>query len=104
MVMLTVVLQDLALATMLMRVGRQFVDDPIMQDKTLLTEVNYGSVKKVFVVVKADACMSEEMQRWMVDLSPGTKAEEIAGADHMAMCSRPKELCDVLLRIANKYG
>jgi hypothetical protein len=97
-------MQDLALATMLMRVGRQFVDDPIMQDKTLLTEANYGSVKKVFVVVKADACMSEEMQRWMVDQSPGMESEEIARADHMAMCSRPKELCDVLLRIAGKYG
>lgn len=96
--------EDLALATMLMRVGRQFVDDPIMQDKTLLTEANYGSVKKVFVVVKADACMSEEMQRWMVDQSPGMESEEIARADHMAMCSRPKELCDVLLRIAGKYS
>lgn len=95
--------EDVALATMLMRPGSHFVDDPIMKDKTLLTEANYGSVKKVFVVAKADACTSEEMQRWMVDLSPGTEAEEIAGADHMAMCSRPRELCDVLLRIASKY-
>ena len=87
---------------MLMRPGSQFADDPIMKDETLLTEVGYGSVKKVFVVVKADACMSEEDQRWMVDLSPGTEVEEIAGADHMAMCSRPRELCDILLRIANK--
>uniref|UniRef100_A0ACD5XFA2 Uncharacterized protein n=1 Tax=Avena sativa TaxID=4498 RepID=A0ACD5XFA2_AVESA len=96
--------EDLALASMLVRPGSQFVDDPIMKDETLLTEANYGSVKKVFVVVKADAAMSEGFQRWMVELSPGTEAEEIAGADHMAMLSRPRELCDVLLRIADKYG
>lgn len=94
--------EDLALATMVVRPGSQFVDDPIMKDEALLTEANYGSVKKVFVVVKDDACTSEETQRWMVDLSPGTEAEEIAGADHMPMCSRPRELCDVLLRIASK--
>jgi hypothetical protein len=88
---------------MLTRQGSQFVDDPIMKDETLLTEANYGSVKKVFVVVKADACTPEELQRWMVDLSPGTEAEELAGADHMAMCSRPRELCDVLLAIAGKH-
>ncbi|CAM0884657.1 unnamed protein product [Alopecurus aequalis] len=94
--------EDLALATMLVRPGSQFVDDPIMKEEALLTEANYGSVKKVFVVAKADASSSEELQRWMVDLSPGTEAEEIAGADHMAMCSAPRELCDVLLKIASK--
>jgi hypothetical protein len=95
--------QDLALATMLMRPGSQFAEDPIMKDETLLAEGNYGSVKKVFVVVKADACTSEDLQRWLVDLSPGTEAEELAGADHMAICSRPSEVCDVLLAIARKH-
>jgi hypothetical protein len=37
----------------------------------------------------------------MVNLSPGTEAQEIAGADHMAMCSRTRELYDVLPSIAN---
>ena len=96
--------EDLTLATMLVRPGRQFVDDPMVKDETLLTDANYGSVKKVYVVAMEDAVFSEEMQRWMVDLSPGTETEEIAGADHMAMFSKPRELCDVLLRIASKHA
>ena len=28
---------------------------------------------------------------------------EIKGADHMAMLSKPQELCDSLLKIATKY-
>ena len=54
------------------------------------------------VVAKADGSSTEEMQRWMVAMSPGTEVEEIAGADHAVMSSRPRELCDLLLRIANK--
>ncbi|KAM3354131.1 hypothetical protein ACQJBY_025018 [Aegilops geniculata] len=96
--------EDLTLATMLVRPGRQFGDDAMVKDEALLTDGNYGSVKKVYVVAMEDAAFSEEMQRWMVDLSPGTEAEEIAGADHMAMFSKPRELCDVLLRIASKHA
>ncbi|KAF7032739.1 hypothetical protein CFC21_043886 [Triticum aestivum] len=92
---------DHTLATMLVRPGCQFLDDPTMKDEVLLTDANYGSVNKVYVVAMADASNSEEMQHWMVDLNPGTEAEEIAGADHMAMCSKPRELCGVLLRIAD---
>ena len=96
-------MQDLALAKMLVRPGNLFMEDPAMKNASLLTDDNYGSVKKVYVVAKADGSSTEEMQRWMVDMSPGTEAEEIAGADHMAMCSKPRELCDVLLRIASKH-
>ncbi|XP_037410292.1 probable esterase PIR7A [Triticum dicoccoides] len=88
--------EDLTLATMLVRPGRLFVDDAMVKDETLLTDANYASV------AMEDASFSEEMQRWMVDLSPGTEAKEIAGADHMAMFSKTRELCDVLLRIAGK--
>ncbi|XP_040379910.1 probable esterase PIR7A isoform X2 [Oryza brachyantha] len=95
--------EDLTLATMLVRPGTQFIDDPIMKDETLLTDGNYGSVKRAFVVAMDDASSNQDMQRWIIDLSPGVEVEEIAGADHMAMCSKPRELCDVLLRIAAKY-
>ncbi|EMS46077.1 hypothetical protein TRIUR3_33741 [Triticum urartu] len=71
-------------------------EDPVMKDASLLTDTNYGSVKKVYVVAKADGSSTEEMQRWMVLLSPGTEVEEIAGADHAIMSSRPRELCDAL--------
>ncbi len=95
--------QDLALAKMLVRPGNQFMDDPVMKDESLLTNGNYGSVKKVYVIAKADSSSTEEMQRWMVAMSPGTDVEEIAGADHAVMNSKPRELCDILIKIANKY-
>lgn len=95
--------QDLELAKLLLRPGSQFMEDPMMKDETLLTGSNYGSVKRVFVIAKADSSSTEEMQRRMADLSPGAEVEEIAGADHMAMLSKPTELCEVLVKIANKY-
>ena len=78
------------------------MDDPTMKDETLLTHANFGSVKRVFVIAKADTSNTEEMQRQTVDLSPGTDVEEIAGADHMAMLSKPTEVCEVLVRIADR--
>lgn len=95
--------QDLELAKLLLRPGSQFMEDPMMKDETLLTGSNYGSVKRVFVIAEADSSSTEEMQRRMADLSPGAEVEEIAGADHMAMLSKPTELCEVLVKIANKY-
>jgi len=94
--------EDLTLAKMLVRPGNQFLDDPVMKDEALLTAANYGSVKKVFVVAKADESSTEEMQRWMVEMSPGTEVEEIAGADHAVMNSKATELCEVLGRIASR--
>ncbi|KAF8762485.1 hypothetical protein HU200_009454 [Digitaria exilis] len=95
--------EDLTLAKLLVRPGNQFLDDPAMKDEALLTASNYGSVRKVFVAAKADGSSTEEMTRWIVGTNPGTEVEKIAGADHFVMNSKPRELCDVLLRIANKY-
>nr|CAB3475349.1 unnamed protein product [Digitaria exilis] len=95
--------KDLTLAKLLVRPGNQFLDDPAMKDEALLTASNYGSVRKVFVAAKADGSSTEEMTRWIVGTNPGTEVEKIAGADHFVMNSKPRELCDVLLRIANKY-
>ncbi|XP_002459051.2 probable esterase PIR7A [Sorghum bicolor] len=94
--------EDLELGKLLIRPGFQFMDDPTMKDETLLTHANFGSVKRVFVIAKADTSNTEEMQRQTVDLSPGTDVEEIAGADHMAMLSKPTEVCEVLVRIADR--
>ena len=54
--------EDLTLAKLLARPGNRFMDDPVMKDEALLTAANYGSVKKVFVVAKADESSMEEMQ------------------------------------------
>ncbi|CAM0958849.1 unnamed protein product [Alopecurus aequalis] len=96
--------EDLALGKMLVRPGNQFLDDAVMKDAGLLTADNYGSVKKVYVVAKADESSTEEMQRWMVALSPGVEVEEIAGADHAVMSSKPTELRDLLVKITNNLN
>ena len=94
--------EDVTLAKLLVRPGNQFLDAPLMKDEALLTAANYGSVKKVYVVAKADEASTEEMQRWILAMSPGTEIEEIACADHAVMNSKAREHCDVLGRVAGR--
>ncbi|KAJ1286987.1 hypothetical protein BS78_03G395100 [Paspalum vaginatum] len=95
--------EDLTLAKLLARPGNQFLDDPVMKDETLLTADNYGSVKKAYVVAGADGSSTDEVRRWMEAMNPGTHVEEIAGADHMVMLSKPTELSELLMKIAEKH-
>ncbi|KAG0540908.1 hypothetical protein BDA96_03G449900 [Sorghum bicolor] len=98
--------EDVTLAKLLVRPGNQFMDDPVMKDEALLTAANYGSIKKVFVVAKAahgSSASTEEVQRWIEATNPGTEVQEIAGADHAVMNSKPRELCDVLVGVARRY-
>ncbi|BAS76074.1 Os01g0934600 [Oryza sativa Japonica Group] len=92
---------DLTLAKLLMTPGSQFQDDPMMKDDKLLTSANYGSVKRVCLIGMGDDI--KELHRYLITLSPGTEVEEIAGADHNIMCSKPRELCDLLAKISSKY-
>uniref|UniRef100_A0A0D9V9Y2 AB hydrolase-1 domain-containing protein n=1 Tax=Leersia perrieri TaxID=77586 RepID=A0A0D9V9Y2_9ORYZ len=93
--------EDRTLAISLARPGSQFMDDPIMKDDKLLTVANYGSVKRVYLIAKED--FNVELLHSMVALSPGTEVEEIAGADHSVMSSKPRELSDILAKIGSKY-
>ncbi|XP_008800037.2 probable esterase PIR7A [Phoenix dactylifera] len=93
--------KDLTLATMLVRPGRQFLDEITRED--MITEKNYGSVSRVFIVSKEDGSLMPDFQYWMTERSPGVEVKEIEGADHMVMLSKAKELCNVLLGIAKKY-
>ncbi|WOK95991.1 putative esterase PIR7A [Canna indica] len=92
--------QDLALATFLVRPGLLFVGD--LSSNFTLTENNYGSVKRAFVVVKQDQALVEDFQLWMVEQSPPAEVKEIDCADHMVMISKPNELCNVLVEIAEE--
>ncbi|WOK95992.1 hypothetical protein Cni_G04699 [Canna indica] len=93
--------EDLALATSLLRPGSFFFKD--LSDNMVLTEKNYGSVKRAFIVCKEDKAMVEDLQLWMVKRSPPpAEVKEIDGADHMVMLSKPKELCDLLLEVADR--
>ncbi|TVU19089.1 hypothetical protein EJB05_35221, partial [Eragrostis curvula] len=98
--------EDLTLGLMLIRPANTFTtnnpDEVTMRDAKLLTEERYGSARRVFVVVEEDRGIPAEFQRRMVAQSPGVEVEEISGADHMVMLSRPQELVELLVRIANK--
>ncbi|KAI8023066.1 Methylesterase 4 [Camellia lanceoleosa] len=65
----------------------------------------YGFVTQVFIVCNEDYTILEEYQWWTIVKSRGVKeVKEIKGADHMAMFSKPRELCCCcLLEIANKH-
>lgn len=69
----------------------------------IVTEDKYGSARRVFIVCKEDLAMTEGFQRWMIEASPGAEVEEIEGADHMVMLSKPADLCKLLLEIAARY-
>ncbi|CAN6360349.1 unnamed protein product [Urochloa humidicola] len=97
--------EDLTLGLMLIKPANAFTtgnpDEVVMRDAKLLTEQRYGSARRVFVVAEDDHGIPAEFQRRMVAQSPGIQVEQIAGADHMAMLSRPEILVELLTRIAS---
>ncbi|OAY77514.1 putative esterase PIR7A [Ananas comosus] len=94
--------EDFVLATMLVRPGRLFIEDAMI-DEIAAEKSTYELVSRVYVMCKDDKSMTEEFQRWMIERSPGAEVQEIEGADHMVMLSKPKELFDLLMQIASKY-
>lgn len=64
----------------------------------------YGSATRVYVVCNEDEAITEKFQRWMIANGGVKEVMEIKGADHMAMFSKTRELCNCLLEIANKYS
>lgn len=93
--------EDLELAKMLVRPWGVFLED--MANESLLTKEKFGSVSRVFIVCQDDLVMKEKCQRWMIENSPPNQVKLIAGADHMAMLSKPKELCLCFQEIAENF-
>lgn len=94
-------MQDLELAKTLVRPGSLFLEDLAKEKK--FSENGYGSVQRIYVVCNEDKAMIEAYQRWMIQNYEPTEIVEIPGADHMAMLSKPQQVCDSLLEIAHKY-
>lgn len=82
--------------------GSTYVAD--LQRQPPFSEGRYGSVSKVYVVVKQDLAIVEEHQRWMIANFAVTEVREMAGADHMAMLSAPEELAGHLADVAYAYA
>nr|GMD55241.1 methylesterase 10-like [Ipomoea batatas] len=94
--------EDLELAKMLMRPNGFYVED--LAKESLLTEGKYGTVRRAYVVCQDDEVMSEEFQKYNIENSPPDEVKSIAGAAHMVMLSKPRELCVSLLELAAKYS
>jgi pimeloyl-ACP methyl ester carboxylesterase len=68
----------------------------------VLTPERYGAVRRVYVVAEDDEWKPPEMQRLMSSWNPGTEVTVLRGADHMPMSSKPTELSELLMVIADK--
>lgn len=95
--------QDLSLATLLVRPYPGRVDAKPSEELLALTKENYGSVRRVYVVAEQDIILPEEVQRWMIELNPVDEVKVISGSDHMLMFSKPQELSSCLQAIAEEY-
>ncbi|KAL6613858.1 hypothetical protein ACP70R_036128 [Stipagrostis hirtigluma subsp. patula] len=93
--------EDLTLAMAMVRPSRRFQDDATMKGDVLTAE-RYGAVRRAYVVAEDDASWSAEFQRRMASWNPGTEVRGLQGADHMPMFSKPRELSELLMEIANK--
>ena len=95
-------MQDLTLAMATLRPSRRFLDDATMNGDVLTAE-RYGAVRRVCVVARDDASVPAGFRGRMASLNPGTEVRGLQGADHMAMLSKPRELSELLMEIADKY-
>lgn len=96
-------LQDVELATMLMRPLRLFSEED-MSKELKLSKKKYGSVNRVFLISDGDLVGRRDFQLWMIERNPPNRVVEIRGSDHMVMMSKPLELWEHLQKIAANYS
>ncbi|KAM1794429.1 hypothetical protein ACFX11_034908 [Malus domestica] len=95
-------IEDVALGSMLMRPIRLFSEEDLSK-KLKLTNENYGSVNRVYVISEGDLVGKKDFQRWMIKKNRPNNVVEITGSDHMVMISKPLELWLHLQIIIKKY-
>ncbi|KAL2333624.1 hypothetical protein Fmac_014837 [Flemingia macrophylla] len=95
--------EDRELAKILLRPGSFFIEDLSKQKN--FSKQGYGSVPLAFIVCTEDLAIPLKFQHWMIqNVGINVDVQEIKGADHTAMLSKPQQLCDSLLHIAIKYA
>ncbi|XP_068317008.1 methyl jasmonate esterase 1-like [Pyrus communis] len=95
-------IEDVALGSMLIRPLRLFSEEDLSK-KLKLTNENYGSVNRVYVLSEGDLVGKKDFQRWMIKKNRPNKVVEITGSDHMVMISKPLELWLHIQRIIKNY-
>lgn len=91
--------QDVALANMLLRPSSLFKED--LSKMSPFSEEGYGSVRRVYIVCPEDKTIPINFQRWQIEKIGVAQVKEIENADHMPMFSKPYQLSEYLLDIAN---
>ena len=95
-------MQDLESAKSLIRRGSLFPED--LSKAENFSEEGYGSVPRAYIVCNEDLAVPLKDQQWMIQNAGIGEEKEIKGADHMAMISKPHEVCSCLLEIADDHA
>ncbi|XP_027362660.1 pentatricopeptide repeat-containing protein At3g50420 [Abrus precatorius] len=93
--------EDLELAKTLVRRGSLFPEELSKAKK--FSKEGYGSIPCAYIVFNEDLAIPKEYQQWMIQNAEIDVVREIKEADHMAILSKPHELCLSLLEIADKH-
>lgn len=89
------------LGRQLVRPFKMFTED--LAKESILTEAKFGSVDRVFVVCEGDEVMDQKkVQRLMIEEFPPKAVKCINGGGHMVMLSKPKQLFQHLIEIAEQ--
>ncbi|GLT68425.1 hypothetical protein SLA2020_406580 [Shorea laevis] len=72
---------------------------PVME-KLSLSEVNYGSVRRFYVVTQEDCAIPVSLQEKMVHKTPPEEVFWLKGSDHAPFFSRPQSLHKILVEIS----
>ncbi|WVZ13141.1 hypothetical protein V8G54_017671 [Vigna mungo] len=91
--------EDLELAKTLIRKGSLFPEE--LSEAKNFSQEGYGSVSRAYIVLSEDLIIPKEYQQWMIQNAGIHTVREINGADHMAMLGKTKDLCSILLEIAD---
>ncbi|XP_057770124.1 salicylic acid-binding protein 2-like isoform X2 [Salvia miltiorrhiza] len=94
--------QDLELAKMLIRPSSLFLED--LSKRKPFTKQGYGSVKRVYAVCTEDKGIPVNFQRWQIETNGVDEVKVLENIDHMAMLSKPQDVCHCILEIANIYA
>lgn len=89
--------KDIELARKLMRPEPL---SPLLTPITLTNE-NFGRVPRYYIRTLQDKCLTPEYQKILLQTTPCKKVYEL-NSDHAAYFSKPKELTEILIKIAHK--
>eukprot|EP00250_Pteridium_aquilinum_P029781 c40113_g1_i1 orf=1005-2072(+) len=70
-------------------------------EKLLLTQDNYGSVRRFFIQTTEDQACSSATQERMIDMNPPEQVLKLKGSDHCPFFSKPQSLRALFMEIVH---